>query len=508
MLIFGPTRQRVRSVDPVDWVHRLEKVDPVNLEDAQRTSRAATKVRSDRGAGSFEYLGIVVVAVVLISAVIVAIGRFDLGEKIACQIQQIGTSEVNCGSGGNDDDAIWASEGSGDQKPRNGAPTDSNGNTADRENQTVTGSEPYYRNATNQDSQVDTASVDRAVDAVQQEPSWGIWFINKTNHEAIRDAIIGLNGAELDALFAELSDSQIRKWVREMEAGWGRGMSASEQAEIWALIEKNASRETLERISELTGRLEVPIGTWENQPEIVRDADSAEIEQRLFVRGVEYHHVAQGMLGDCWALASLMGFAQADPQLIEDAITQNENGTYTVRLYDNGEPVYYTVTPDFVVDDDGNPLFVQPVSVRDPDADEYYNEVWPLVMEKAMAEHFGGEYADIHGGWPYDAMEALTGTESKIYNNAPSIQELEDLHNSGAVISPATYFDDEDTNERYGDPYQGELIQAHAYVVTSVNAEADEITLENPWGTHLPTIKMSYSEFQDSFIRYDVNEGQ
>src|SRR5690625_6082897 len=57
-------------------------------------------------------------------------------------------------------------------------------------------------------------------------------------------------------------------------------------------------------------------------------------------------------------------------------------------------------------------------------------------MEKALAEHFGDEYADIHGGWPYDAMEALTGTKSEKYKEAPSIQELERLHESGAVISP------------------------------------------------------------------------
>lgn len=274
------------------------------------------------------------------------------------------------------------------------------------------------------------------------------------------------------------------------------------------MIETKASRETLERLTDLTGRLEVPIGTWEDQPEDIRDAGTSEIDHELFIDGVSIDHVSQGALGDCWALASMMGFADADPQLIEDAITQNENGTYTVRLYEDGEPVYYTITPEFVVDDNGKPQFVQPAYVQDPEGVTYYSEAWPLIMEKALAEHFGGEYADIHGGWPYDAMEALTGTKSKKYNEAPSIQELERLHESGAVISPVTVFHDKDETPSYGDPYEGGLIQAHAYVVTGVDAEADLITLENPWGTHLPTIEMSYSEFSESFSRYDVNEGQ
>src|SRR5690625_8017199 len=128
--IFGPTRQRVGSVDPVDWVHGIEKMDLVILEEAQRTSGTA-KFRGDRGAGSFEYLGIVVVAAVLIGAVIAAIGRFDLGEKIACQVQQIGTSEVDSWSGGHDDEAVWASESSADKKHTNDSTNNAHGDTKD-----------------------------------------------------------------------------------------------------------------------------------------------------------------------------------------------------------------------------------------------------------------------------------------------------------------------------------------------------------------------------------------
>jgi len=464
-------------------------------------------LRNDRGAGSLEYLGIIIVALVTVGAIIAAVGKFDLGEKIACQVQQLGTAQASCAGGGSSDAPTQADRAPRGQQPA-GVANPGEGNDQKGETHSSSGGAQYYRGATNRGQDVDTANVEHAADAVRDKTRSGFWFINKTDHSAIKSALSTLNGTEIDAVFAELSDEEIRQWVSEIDGGWGRGPSEAERAEIWDLIEKKASRETLERLRDLTGRFEVPVGTWEGQSADIRDAGTSEIDHKLFIDGVSIDHVYQGALGDCWALASMMGFADADPQLIEDAITLNENGTYTVRLYKDGEPVYYTVTPDFVVDENGKPQFAQPAYVKDPDGVSFHSEAWPLIMEKALAEHFGDEYADIHGGWPYDAMEALTGTKSEKYKEAPSIQELERLHESGAVISPATVFDDKDETSSYGDPYEGGLIQAHAYVVTGVDAEADLITLENPWGTHLPTIEMSYSEFSESFSRYDVNEGQ
>ena len=56
-------------------------------------------------------------------------------------------------------------------------------------------------------------------------------------------------------------------------------------------------------------------------------------------------------------MTSMMAVAQADPSVIRDAITLNANGTYTVRLYADGDAVDVTVTPEMVLMPDGSPAF-------------------------------------------------------------------------------------------------------------------------------------------------------
>ena len=58
--------------------------------------------------------------------------------------------------------------------------------------------------------------------------------------------------------------------------------------------------------------------------------------------------LVKARFGDCWYIASLQAVARSNPRIIEEAITDNGNGTYTVRLYHDGKPVYLTVTGDQV----------------------------------------------------------------------------------------------------------------------------------------------------------------
>ena len=56
-----------------------------------------------------------------------------------------------------------------------------------------------------------------------------------------------------------------------------------------------------------------------------------------------YLDVNQGYLGDCYFVAALGEVALQDPSLIENMITANGNGTYSVLFYVNGQPDYVTV---------------------------------------------------------------------------------------------------------------------------------------------------------------------
>jgi hypothetical protein len=56
-----------------------------------------------------------------------------------------------------------------------------------------------------------------------------------------------------------------------------------------------------------------------------------------------YLDVNQGYLGDCYFVAALGEVALQDPSAIENMITDNGNGTYSVLFYVNGQPDYVTV---------------------------------------------------------------------------------------------------------------------------------------------------------------------
>jgi hypothetical protein len=48
-------------------------------------------------------------------------------------------------------------------------------------------------------------------------------------------------------------------------------------------------------------------------------------------------------------------------------------------------------------------------------------------------------------------------------------------------------------------------VQGHAYWVSDVDAAAGTVTIRNPWGYSYDAITMTYAQFEDSFVRYDVN---
>lgn len=66
--------------------------------------------------------------------------------------------------------------------------------------------------------------------------------------------------------------------------------------------------------------------------------------------------VSQGALGDCWFISSMMGVANANPELLRDNIKDNGDGTYDVTLYDDGKPVVVRVSGDFPANQ-GDPTY-------------------------------------------------------------------------------------------------------------------------------------------------------
>ena len=95
-----------------------------------------------------------------------------------------------------------------------------------------------------------------------------------------------------------------------------------------------------------------------------------------------------------------------------------------MRLYDDGKPVDVTVTPDMVVRED-NPAFSYQSPHELADGTQGY-ELWPLVMEKALALHWG-DYADIEGDSPGAGPRGGDGPVQLVVDarrRDPSVSEL------------------------------------------------------------------------------------
>lgn len=230
----------------------------------------------------------------------------------------------------------------------------------------------------------------------------------------------------------------------------------------------------------------------------------------------------QGLVGDCFLLASLGGIANKQPDVLENAIQDNKDGTYTVRFYEKimgaPFPVYETVNNLLPVDKNGNLTYAK-------QGDN--GELWPAIVEKAWAQHNGG-YDKIDGGNPGEMLEALTGKPS-IEKPAADVtfdQITQQLDNGGAVIF-STYDDKkldfwifkldipDQTNidAKYVDldhlsrgvSAQGKLVPNHAFVVESVDKHAGTVSLLNPWGNAFPPIVLTEKEFQESIQFISLN---
>lgn len=210
----------------------------------------------------------------------------------------------------------------------------------------------------------------------------------------------------------------------------------------------------------------------------------------VVVDGVEMSDAKQGYLGDCWFVASMMSLARTNPEIIESAIVDNGDGTYDVTLYDDGKPVVVTVSNELPTVAEGDPAYA--------DNDSSTRELWPMLLEKAAAQHLGGDYEDIVGDKPERGLELLTGKEADVYEDGfgfwddldqPPAAELYERFQAGDSMVFSTHGEDKSIGDH-------KLIGAHAYVITDVSPEGD-VTLQNPWGvSEHPPITVPYEDFE------------
>lgn len=216
--------------------------------------------------------------------------------------------------------------------------------------------------------------------------------------------------------------------------------------------------------------------------------------------------IFQGQIGDCFLLSSIGEIALTSPSTIQNMITQNANGTETVKLYSLqkvtvGHLSYYTLAAtNETVTNSFASYSVDNGSTQDVVGG--VKEIWPQVLEKAFAQLGGGYSSIANGGSPVYAMEELTGKAATWYSpsqfGATQAQIVANFNyltgqNDMIVLDTAT------SNSTYN------LVGDHAYMFDGLVTQGgvSYVKALNPWGVDEPTL-IPVTALKSAFVEVDV----
>jgi hypothetical protein len=211
--------------------------------------------------------------------------------------------------------------------------------------------------------------------------------------------------------------------------------------------------------------------------------------------------INQGQMGDCFLLSSIGEIVLRSPQFISSMIHANTNGTETVTLYEaSNDRLPSASTTAFkavgaTVTDVFPSYSVNSGATQDLVGNQ--KEIWPQVVEKAVATLDGGYAAIANGGSPVIAMEELTGHAASYMSPANlSLATLQSFIKAGDMIVM-------DTRPRGALP--DNLFNSHAYMFESLTGSGASATvhLGNPWGFDQPA-PILLSQISHGFAEVDI----
>ena len=204
-------------------------------------------------------------------------------------------------------------------------------------------------------------------------------------------------------------------------------------------------------------------------------------------------------LGDCQFLAAVGSLVAQDPGAINDMITPNANGTYSVTF-----PGGSTVTVNA-------PTRAEIAAFSTSGADG----MWLTLLERAYAQSQDPDAIipqdDIQGSGSSGAIEALSGgtgvnLDLTAFTGQDTIRErMGEAFDNGRIVTVGLNSDTEG------------LPGGHRYSVVGYDAANDTVTIRNPWGhtehedstdgSNDGTFTLSIAEFDHIFDRVYYQEG-
>jgi hypothetical protein len=201
---------------------------------------------------------------------------------------------------------------------------------------------------------------------------------------------------------------------------------------------------------------------------------------------VSINDLFQGGMGDCFLISAIGELALDHPVAIANMIKVNSNGSETVTLYTaaNGSLPNFLTTSFKPISINVTNVFPSNSvnSGAGQDVVGSQKEIWPQVLEKAVATLDGGYGAITNGGFPSIAMEELTGHSASMLS--PSSVTLANLNAYIAAGDLITMDTAANGNLGYN------LVNDHAYMFEGITGSGSGamIKLGNPWGYDQPSL--------------------
>jgi len=232
--------------------------------------------------------------------------------------------------------------------------------------------------------------------------------------------------------------------------------------------------------------------------------------------------VNQGSIGDCYFLASLVAVANNNPGLLSRAITENEDGTYSVKLYEKVQervlfwtrqsfrPVTVILYPTFPITasgtDKANPnASANPAHAHGGDSNASGTELWVKLFEKAYAILLGSYRMIGNGGFGANALETLTGRPYREeVLGSDTKQRIIEMVNAGIPVEVATNSASWNSLSTANATFarDNSIVAGHSYAVMA--ASESNITVRNPWGTGARNAEptMTWAQFSALFWQF------
>lgn len=248
--------------------------------------------------------------------------------------------------------------------------------------------------------------------------------------------------------------------------------------------------------------------------------------------GVEPADLLQGALGDCWLIAAMAVLAEYPDTVRSLFLRPNNsdkghvprNGMYVIRLFDYTSNSFRDVTVDEYVP-------YQPSTGLCEFAKPHGNEVWVLLLEKAMAKVMGS-YAALQSGNAGVAFRAFTGEQNiGLWQRRASSTDWKELKLQEGGTAFAAAADQQQRNSdsffdalldfcgrnylmctsigakvaKAEDVRRDGLIEGHAYSILSVvELEGQRlIKMRNPWG-NATEWNGAWSDKSNSWVKFPI----